>query len=106
MRRNVDARARCELQLTGAVLDVGQAVDVELEDLRRVLHAEPVTGAQILVDPHLQLVRHRILLPRRGACGAVSTVPDGERRRTATNGATNGAKNRGRCNGTPRRISS
>src|SRR4030095_16739935 len=46
-------------QLTGGVLDVGKAVDVELEDLRRVLHAEAVTGAEILVDPDLQLVGFR-----------------------------------------------
>jgi len=43
-------------QLTGTVLDVGEAVDVELEDLRRVLDAQAVAGSQILIHPDLQLV--------------------------------------------------
>ena len=69
-----------ELQLAVAVLDVRQAVDVELEDLRRVLHAEPVAGAQVLVDPDLQLSfgrdarppAHLPMFSRRHA----PTVPD------------------------------
>src|SRR3546814_3005766 len=32
-------------------------LDVELEDLRRVLHAEPVARAEVLVHPDLKLVR-------------------------------------------------
>src|SRR3954447_19308880 len=46
MSRHVDPAAGVHLQLTGRILHVGEAVDVEFEDLRRVLDAEPVTGAQ------------------------------------------------------------
>ena len=42
---DVGAGARCQHHLAGGILDVGQAVDVELEDLRRVLHTEPISGA-------------------------------------------------------------
>jgi len=41
-------------QLTARILDVREPVDVELEDLGRVLHAEPVAGAEILIDPDSQ----------------------------------------------------
>ena len=42
-------------QLAVVVLDVGQPVDVELEDLAGELDAEPVAGAQVLVDPDLEV---------------------------------------------------
>ena len=51
-------------QLAVAVLHVGEPVDVELEDLRGVLDAQPVTGAQLLIDPHAQRVAHRSATPR------------------------------------------
>ena len=51
---HVDAGARVGQQLAVGILDVRQAVDVELEHLRRVLHAQPVAGAQILVHPDPQ----------------------------------------------------
>ncbi|GIJ14974.1 hypothetical protein Vgi01_16580 [Micromonospora gifhornensis] len=56
MFRYADAGARSLLELTVGALDVRQAVDVELEDLGRVLHAQPVARAQILVHPDLYLV--------------------------------------------------
>lgn len=43
--RDGHLRASGQLQLTVRSLDLGQAVDVELEDLRGVLHAEPITRA-------------------------------------------------------------
>src|SRR5690606_41491883 len=52
-------------QLAVAVVDVGQTVDVELEDLRGVLHAQPVAGAETLVDPYP--CRHPYSL-HRSAC--------------------------------------
>jgi len=39
-----------------AFLDVGQAVVEKREDIRSDLFAEPVTGAQILIDPDLHRV--------------------------------------------------
>src|SRR5690606_38205044 len=41
-------------QLVVRTLHVGQAVDVELEHLRRVLGADAVARTQVLVDPDLQ----------------------------------------------------
>lgn len=37
-------------------LHISQTVDVQLEDLRRVLGTDAVTGTQVLVDPDLQLL--------------------------------------------------
>src|SRR5207244_9648834 len=48
--------ARRQLQLSGTVLDVGEAVDVKLEDLGGVLNAQPVTCAQVLVNPDLKVL--------------------------------------------------
>src|SRR5207248_5433425 len=52
--RYVDPATRGKLQFSGVVLDVGESVDVELEDLGRVLHAQPVAGAQVLIHPYTQ----------------------------------------------------
>src|SRR5512142_1655805 len=49
---NVHPAARRELEAPPGVLHVRQTVHVELEDLRRDLHAQAVAGAQVLVDPH------------------------------------------------------
>ena len=46
-----DAAGR-ELELARPVLDVRQAVDVELENLGGVLNTEAVTSTEILVHPH------------------------------------------------------
>src|SRR4051794_21567870 len=54
--RDVGALPRCGEQVAGLVLDVGEPVDVELEHLRRVLHTQPIAGAQLLVDPDLQIL--------------------------------------------------
>src|SRR6266542_434187 len=53
---HVHPATRGELEPSGVVLHIGQAVDVELEHLRRILHAQPVAGAQVLVDPDPQLL--------------------------------------------------
>jgi hypothetical protein len=45
--------ARVAQQRAVPVLDVGEPVHVELEDLRGVLHAQSVTGAKVLVDPDM-----------------------------------------------------
>jgi tRNA A58 N-methylase Trm61 len=52
VRRDVGLRGRVGQQVTGGVLHVRQAVDVELEDVARLLNTDPVTCAQVLVDPH------------------------------------------------------
>jgi hypothetical protein len=52
MSRNVDPAAGRKLQLTGPILHIRKAIDVELEDLRSVLDTEAVTGAQVLVNRH------------------------------------------------------
>ena len=49
--RDINLRRRCGQQLAAGVLDVGQTVDIELEDVACFLHADPVAGAQVLVDP-------------------------------------------------------
>jgi len=46
--------AWCSAQLPVGALDVGKAVDVELEHVRRILRAQTVAGAQILIDPYAQ----------------------------------------------------
>src|SRR5262249_4210373 len=81
--RYVHPRACGQLQLTGAVLDVRQAVDVELEDLGRVLHTESVTRTQILVDPDVKRLSLGLGLRRHAhppwvlaASYSKSTVPD------------------------------
>ena len=50
-------------------LDVGQAVDVELEDLGCVLHAKAVTGAFVLVDANAH---------RNNASNVTALVPQRE----------------------------
>src|SRR4051812_22913266 len=49
--RDVDLRTGRSVQFAVAGLHVRQPVDVELEHLGGVLHAQPVTGAQLLIDP-------------------------------------------------------
>ena len=64
-------------QVAGVVLHVGQPVDVELEHLGRVLDAQPVAGAQLLVDPHAQVThgwRRPSTIVRAGRPGAVCSV--------------------------------
>jgi hypothetical protein len=56
--RNLGLAAGHGLQLAVGALDVGEAVDVELEHLRRVLHAQPVAGAQVLVHPDPKRLTH------------------------------------------------
>ena len=66
-RRSDGTSARCAgrgEQVAGVVLHVGEPVDVELEDLGRVLDAQAVAGAQILVDPDLQVLAHPMLVLR------------------------------------------
>jgi hypothetical protein len=55
--RHAGAHAGGLQQLTAGVLDVGEAVDVELEHLGRILHTQPVTGAQVLIHPDPKFVR-------------------------------------------------
>jgi hypothetical protein len=58
--RDVGARSRLGEQRAVGVLHVSETVDVELEDVARLLDAKAVTGAQVLVDPDLvALVRCR-----------------------------------------------
>jgi len=45
VRRNFDHHTLGQLKLTGLILDIGEPVDVELEDLGRILHTEPIAGA-------------------------------------------------------------
>jgi hypothetical protein len=62
-----DAAAWGVSQVAVAVFDVGQPVDVELEDLRDVPCAQPVSGAQILIDPDVEVFcsgRHGSSSPR------------------------------------------
>src|SRR6185312_15742676 len=61
--RHTGALARCGEQVTGVVLHVREPVDVELEDLGCVLDTQAVAGAQILVDPDLQVFTHPIRAP-------------------------------------------
>ena len=55
VRRYVDEHTFGQLKLTGLILNVGEPVDVELEDLGRVLHTQPVTGAKVLIHTYAQL---------------------------------------------------
>src|SRR5215475_6046968 len=56
---HIRARAGRHHQLAVGGLDVRETVDVELEDLRGVLHAQPIAGAEILINPHpKRLARH------------------------------------------------
>lgn len=58
-----------------AVLDVGQAIVEECEDVGSDLLAETVAGAQILVNPDLHVA---VALPA-GACLSMSLHPTGSR---------------------------
>jgi hypothetical protein len=55
---NVGPGTGAPQQLAGRVLDIGQPVDVQLEHFGRVLGAQPVAGAQILVHPDPQRLAH------------------------------------------------
>ena len=64
------------MHLAGGIFNVREAVDVEFEDLGRILHAEPVAGAQILVDPDPQRVgRHRVAISRLRPPGTCPSHP-------------------------------
>lgn len=58
--RNIGLRAGSGKQFAATVLDVGESVDVEFEHLGRVLHAQPVAGALVLVDPDSKRLAHRV----------------------------------------------
>src|SRR5574342_646459 len=65
VRRYGGAAVRLEQQLAGSVLHIGQPIDIELEDLRCVLHTQSVTGAPVLVHPDLDVLRvHRTTVAR------------------------------------------
>jgi hypothetical protein len=53
-----DARLGAGEQLgVRTVLHISDAVDVELEHVRRILRADAVAGAQIVIDPDLERIR-------------------------------------------------
>ncbi len=66
---DVRAAARVGQQFALGVLDVRQPVDVELKDLGGVLDAQPVTGAQVLVDPDAQRLSGHLTPPSTLAQG-------------------------------------
>ncbi|BCJ77267.1 hypothetical protein CS0771_68110 [Catellatospora sp. IY07-71] len=55
MGGDLDRRAGGHQQFAGAVLDVGEAVYVELEHLGGVLHAQAVARAEVLIYSHPEL---------------------------------------------------
>ena len=65
VRRDVDLCAGRQMQLSVAGFDVGEPIDVELEHLRRVLHAQPIPGTQLLIDPDAKRLTHRLETPRK-----------------------------------------
>jgi hypothetical protein len=74
---HLGGRSGLRQQGTVAVLDVGEAVDIELEHLGGVLHAQTVTGAQVLIDPDTKRLTQGLRDPllsvgRRNASGGPS----------------------------------
>lgn len=54
MGRNIGPGTLGQLQFTRAIFHIGEAIDVELEDIPGILDAETITGTEILIDPDLQ----------------------------------------------------